>query len=139
MQLFSENSYRILNQRGEETFFVHRSLNNCSELYTSTLDLGWASPQLLPFVLEFQVAKHLCNSSDHFPLVTHITYATDPTICKTFLFMDDNIDDWIEHFNLELTLLPEIPEFIYTKDGFNAAVESLQLAALAASQATCLR
>ena len=77
--LFTSNNFSLLNQRGEETFFVYRHLEGRQpDLYTSTLDLGWASPHLLPFISNFQVAKNLSNGSDHYPLVTSISYTPAP-------------------------------------------------------------
>ena len=139
VQLMTNNGYGILNNHGEDTFFVHRSRGNRSELYTSTLDLGWASPHLLPFISDFQVVKHLGMGSDHHPLVTRIKYSTNTSIKQSFLFHDDNYDKWASHFEMSIALQPEIPETIKTEEEFNTTVESLQTATLTASQATCLR
>ena len=141
VKIFEENSYNILNKRGEDTFFVYRTPSNGGppHLYTSTLDLAWASPELLPLVSKFEVAKHLGSGSDHHPLVTTISYSNKVDDRPSFVFTDDKFDDWSSRFKLELSSRPEIPESIKTKDDFNTAVDSLQGATLAASQAICSR
>ena len=140
VQLFSENGYSILNTRGVETYHVYRTQNGQPELYTSTLDLGWASPHLLPFILEFQVAPHLSNESNHYPLVTHITYAANRTSEHThFLFSDENFEPWSASFKFQMDKLPPLTEPIENEDTFNTAVNNLQRATLTASHSACLQ
>ena len=143
VQLFADNGYGILNRQGEETYFVHRTIQgHPPELYTSTLDLGWASSELHPFITDFKVANHLTNGSDHYPLVTTISYVPKDEPRQSFVFKegkDGNQDDWEAAFTQELASRLPIPDVIETEDQFNAAVETLQDATLAASHSVCLR
>ena len=75
VQLMASNGYSILNEKGVETFFVYRDLGSRPQLYTSTIDLGWVSPDLHHFVSDFKVAPQYSCGSDHFPLITTISYA----------------------------------------------------------------
>jgi hypothetical protein len=140
VHMFAGNGYGILNRKEEETFFINRTLPGREpELYTSTLDLGWASPELHPFVSDFVVAKHLANGSDHYPLLTTLSYAPTAESRDSFLFHDDNRKSWTSAFHEELRTRPTIPQVLSTPDQFNDAVDVLQSATLAASHATCLR
>jgi len=109
-----------------------------AELYTSTLDLAWASSTLQPFVQDFAVARHLCNGSDHFPLIIRLSYAPSQSKVK-FAFTDEKQTDWTTSFLWELSCRPPIPESILSEDEFLTSVDTLQSATLAASHDACLR
>jgi len=75
VEIFANRDFRILNDHGVDTFSVFRDIGRGPELYTSTLDLAWASRELQPFVQDFCVAKHLSSNSDHFPLTIQLSYS----------------------------------------------------------------
>jgi hypothetical protein len=81
VDLFTQNGFSLLNNSKEETFFVFRNLNGYPHLYTSTLDLGWCSSNLLPFVSDFQVAKQHHSGSNHYPLLLP-PHSFSPTIAS---------------------------------------------------------
>ena len=141
VDLMAGNGYSILNTKGEDTYHIYRKnqSNNGHQLYTSTLDLAWVSKDLAHYVSNFQVAKHLANESDHYPLVVTLQYASSPPPRTSFSFHDKNFEAWAERFQLELDNREEIPELIYTEEDFNKAVENLTGATLAASHITCIR
>jgi len=140
VELMASNGYNILNERGDDTFFMYRKnkYSTGHELYTSTLDLAWTSAELSHYVSNFQVAKHLGSLSDHHPLLVTLSYAPSQSTRTAFLFKPDRFEDWAEAFELELSTRTEIPEVIYTESEFDAAVTSLTGATLAASHTTCL-
>jgi len=138
-EVFTSNGYNILNTRGEDTFSVYRTLpGRRAELYTSTLDLAWASSTLQPFVQDFAVTRHLCNGLDHFPLIIRLSYAPSQSKVK-FAFTDEKQTDWTTSFLRELSCRPPIPESILSEDEFLTSVDTLQSATLAASHDACLR
>jgi len=140
VDLFATNGYTILNPPEEPTFFTYRTLpDRPPHLYTSTLDLGWTSPDLTPFVQNFQIANHLANGSDHYPLITTLSYRPIEEPRATFLFHDNNYGMWANAFLHELGSRPAIPPIMYAEATFITTVDSLQGAALAASTQTCLR
>ena len=136
----ASNGYAILNNHGEETFSIYRKTKSGPRhLYTSTLDLAWASGELSHFVKDFQVARHLCVGSDHYPLKVTLSYSQAPHTRDAFQFKEDNHDAWAKAFHKELAKRKDIPEHIHTEEEFNDAVDSLTGATLAASHLTCLR
>ena len=131
VELFANQGFGILNEPGVETFSVFRDLGNGPELYTSTLDLAWASKELQPFVQDFCVAKHLSSNSDHFPLTIRLSYAPSQPR-QRFVFSGERFEDWAKSF-----VVPDIPETISTVEGFMSSVDTLQNATLTACQVAC--
>jgi len=140
VDLMAENRFGILNPPGEDTFTVYRLCRdgNGHELYTSTLDLAWTSPELTHYISNFQVAKHLCNGSDHFLLLVTISYTPSQSTRTAFTFKEEHFADWADTFQLNLDNQEEIPEAILTEKDFNLAIDNLTGAALTARHATCL-
>ena len=139
VEVMANRGYSILNTRGEATYFTSRTLNGRPvHLYTSTLDLAWTSSELTHYVKDFQVATHLCNMSDHYPLKVVLSYSPADNMRQTFNFEEDKFNDWAEAFERELEERGDIPDFLGTKEEFLKAVDTLTGATLAASHATCL-
>jgi len=141
VELMASNGYNILNNRGEDTFFVYRKNRHGTgrKLYTSTLDLAWTSAELSHYVSDFQVAKHLGSLSDHHPLMVTLSYTPSQSTRTAFSFKPDRFEDWADAFELELSTRTGIPEVIRTESEFDAMVTSLTGATLATSHVTCLR
>jgi len=139
VELMANNGYSILNEKGVETFFVYRDLGSRPELYTSTIDLTWVSSDLHHFVSDFKVAPQFSCGSDHYPMITTISYANRSDSRLSFLFTDERYEEWCTYFELQLAGKRDIPENIGTPEEFDRAVTDIQAATMEASIATCSR
>jgi len=140
VEMFAQNGYSVLNERGVETFFCyrHNPTLNRNELYTSTLDLAWSSNDLLRNITRFTVAHHLANGSDHYPCILEIGYEQS-TRTGGYSFKEEKFQIWCDSFTHHLHLLPPIPTHIHDADTLKQAIDHLQSAAVSASNQVCRR
>jgi len=133
VEIFANRGFGILNDHRVDTFSVFRDIGRGPELYTSTLDLAWASKELQPFVQDFCVARHLSSNSNHFPLTVRLSYS--PTTSRQkFVFSEECYEGWVNTF-----VISDILETIQTTKEFLDSVDTLQGATLAACQSACVR